>query len=802
MGGSLSPRPPKATSEDSLVNISFPTKLQLQLWADCLEAELKAYRSAFIATNLLMERVKACCTHMSQPNILTLAAALMAFSQLCELLGPYEPTARGILDELLPAIYIVPARCGTSLSTNVTCFARRPFFDAFQTTRASFVQQSTRAFGFSTTIVKEERVLDRAVALWQRSLALKTLQKWRALAKYRTFLRQKYQMIFRRVTSSMSVHTAVTRWRRYAHTQHFAMLASKTVHSAEQLEQARTFLKKTNEDLRQAQEESARSEANAHEGELANYKLRQKISQNGEVLKQLHIKYGSTISAWAKVVARIFGDAHRTPRGGDYAAWIADLRTITQQKNQSAQPDPTGRAAHRSAQGSPTSLRLNLQTILEIFSVITPAAFAAVSENFPSGKHTNSSSTAEMAERICSLFRKAFGLYPPITPRDLLRGDQYKMRSFVLFLMELHGGGCCGQYFPNFEFRIENKEMEVPKPQGRRRSTLRSDGVLLAPPAAPPAQTVEIIVSKPSNSLAILHQSGLKTMRDPALQELMDGDVETICLDWEAGRRSLDHARSTFLHTEAALREVVECGETVQTFREVQHFFDLVSASSASGTVPQMLLEKAIKKFVREEDWQLVPHCFPEDGINNVTDLVGYVDELAEMTGIPRGQLVQKIEEHLEVSSGLDFLLQVREEQVQVVVSVFEKELHRTFCASLVDDENGEDEDLAATKSSLKRRVSRKRSLKSTHSSAAVTMNFTVDAFLGFIVSHKLDVSLGVDAALAREIFSGVQSFVERMDEFSFTVLLCVLATYADPSPFLPLHMKLKTFLKAVFGGQ
>lgn len=618
-----------ATTSDS-DDSGFASRLQLQMWLDTFVHEARVFRSASIASELLMERVQSCTRGLPHPHQITTAVVMALLFEFAPQFRTAAELGVGLVDELSQAIYVTPVRC-TGLSTAVAAFGRGTYFDAFRTVEAAYYAQRDKARKFGVMQARGQRVLDRAIGTWQRSHAKRLLQRWHHLAHNHTQLRQKYKKLFSRVSSNNLAEKAIIQWRQHAHRVHVGALSRSNNKSATELHSARKAHVAADERLKAAQ-----SEAHHHERELESLRVGIEAVKARLVVCRsntsvAHATYIAARRSWATAVVPVFNDARRVPPDTNVVNWVKDVVS-----------DRGVDSSTSSAKKMGPRSKLSANVMLELLEALVESSESrrkgGASLELSSSYHKAVMTTAansnvfEVADRILKQYRLLTrGLDPPISATDIVRGDQLRLTYFASHLMELNVGGNMTYFFSN----------SIPTGLATPFvSKLRDD---------PPNGTV----AKPH-------------------------DLDTIMEDWRAGKQQLlagGAYRSALVASDRAVSEIIQFGEEVHLHREVAKLFDRLNVA---GAVRREHIEDCVLAAHPSRAAEISLQ-WPDTGVTTVNDLATYIATVAELVDSDAQKLLAHIQYDLSVTSPVAFLFHLMDEEVQLVAQAFERDLRHSF---------------------------------------------------------------------------------------------------------------------------
>lgn len=813
----------------------YPLKLQLHIWVDAFNEELSAYRSNVIAAELLQHRVAQCCQGLGEPNLLSTATALIIFTSFLPHLGKYRELARGVLEELGHAVYVSPSR-SIGVSTAADTFTRKPFYESFNEALTAFSFHHSRSKKYTMMMDREKRVLDRAVTAWQKSVCKKMLLRWRAFTKRHHQLRSKYARIFAKASTGAVVQRLLVVWRQYAHGMHMRVVESRNSRTVEELSVAHRLQRQAHERLEASQEEAQRRERQLKDLTTGVARLRRQFVDAKHAVDKQERTLESIRAAWIDAVGKLFGDVHTVPTGGNYAQWIDQLLP-----DEAPGSPATSQALLRrtsTALGNSSRAKISGNLLHRLMERLCPPHIS-LARHF---KATSLSTATIHAEKVCMMFRLfTGGIPPPLSADDIVRGDQLRIRCLLFTLMELRAGGCCSLYFPNDPTNATaisaavaaglvavgagdtGPPSERPTPAASRRPSLAAGSSVRSNSIFGDIAAVE--------SHATFSGSGVYGSTRATSEEGFDADsvkfrsrfqsevrvaiagkggsatgagsdASLMSEDWETGLAMLGQNAAFNLHTQRSLAEATQLAETVQLHRDGKRLFDLVASSSGDGRhVPREILEQSLRRFVTADQMTVIELLYPDDdgGITNITDIINYVMEIAEVIDRPSTYVLRNLEEHLVVSTAMNFLIDVKSDDVQFVVRTFLGEIRHCFKIYSVGVLRKKGREGTQPPAKAGPRLVRKGGAGATGSTASAAREVTLEGFENFCQFSTVNTGVEIEREQVRALYEGLSAAVEEVDEFAFTALICAVATHLDPSPFVPLHVKTKAYLSQLF---
>jgi hypothetical protein len=757
----------------------FATRLQLRMWIDVFSSEIVAYRSTAVASELLIQRAVSSCAALRQPHLLTTAVCLAILQEFCPNLRIAGELVKGIIDEVCQAIYVTPCR-SSGLHTTAHAFGRPPYFDAFFEMASAYHVQKARAASYADRVVRGERVLTRAVDTWQRGHARRLLQNWRAHTARHKALRGKYKRLFSRCSDGTIGDNAIAAWRRFAHESHVRVLASNNRNSVEVLAAAHAQHRQTEERLKALQRDAARRDRELAEVKVRNDNSKAALSAVRSKVSVVQSSYVVMRRRWAAAVQPLFNDVHALSGYDDtvdLATWVKDVVTefglMGANSPHTKRLQPGGR------------VKLTGPVLLELMQAVyrgsghlarNPPELADDEADGADDDHAKSAlhnatmlhNAKAIAEEVCRLFRLITrGVPCPIVVDDIVRGDQLRVRHFVACVLELFVGGHMSAFFTNAAGFGHDTVFQ---------SRLRDD-----PHTGAVAATTEIS--------GIMH-------------------------DWNTGtsrlRQNGQHQTAPRVRDQC-ITDMIELGEDLTFRREVQQLYDLFHTT---GAISRREVEVAVTtSFARATPAAVAP-LWPDDGVSTLQDMTDYFNAVSDVALASRWDVLKHVRHYVVAISPLSYVFACRDGDVVAVISSFEAELHRSwdlhtasvFAVGLSNSSFGAGAsaiDMSAMVNEVPvLRSSATRSQSVTAGMAGSTRaaaTFTRDAAEKLVEFIALNVATKLADGLLLSMYEPIADLFPDLGEASMVCFLCACAEHYEPSPYLPVHAKLRAFLRNLY---
>jgi hypothetical protein len=259
----------------------------------------------------------------------------------------------------------------------------------------------------------------------------------------------------------------------------------------------------------------------------------------------------------------------------------------------------------------------------------------------------------------------------------------------------------------------------------------------------------------------IVFQSSLRD--EPRTGTVADEhEVTAMTRDWRDGvaliRREGVYA-AVLAARDQAMGDIIQFGESVDFTRKAQAVFDQLNYA---GAISRRHVEAAVMHLHHEHD-AAVTATWPATGLQTVSDLSTYFTSLAEALAVERCQLLDETRHELSTATELILLFDLYDDDAQLVVRSFEEDLRRLYV--VVADHRYFDGEAA-----------------------------------GRLVDHvQRNMSMPYEHAELAALYPATAALMPDGGPATMTAMLAAIATYFDPNPFVPTHVKLRVFFRSLF---
>eukprot|EP00744_Colponema_vietnamica_P011053 GILI01015562.1.p1 GENE.GILI01015562.1~~GILI01015562.1.p1 ORF type:complete len:588 (+),score=106.15 GILI01015562.1:93-1856(+) len=513
----------------------------------------------------------------------------------------------------------------------------------------------------------------------------------------------------------------------------------------------------------------------------------------GESLRRMLFLHERLRAQWASVTASLFGDVRQVPAtvsdwlGSHIAVNViegsADIRRKIKKNRNKFNPEvmlALTRVLVPRSEGTDegSSAIASVAVSFEIEDSVFSSGSGVIRPLLTDDASIGPNAKAALA---CVLYRQCTGgMQQPASAVDIIRGDQLRQQLQGTILLSLLAGGHCSAFVPYM------------------------------PTATAPMTGFQSAVA------------GIP----PPTAATCPEEAPLLMADWQRGQHALESTLPHYRYVSAAVASASQVGSKVQSHRELELLYDRFLQVSVGSEFPREVAEATLIKVIRQEDWPLIDLLYPKDGIKGFPEFSNYISEVAEVEEMALGELIAKMEDEFDITLIVEFQLQLASEEAKSVLRQ-----HATSIEALFLDHSSErvipkPPHGSEASAVLLRRRRRSASIvamsankpplngndearpgteASTDFSPAASREMSLEQFkaaLATVIETIKRPDLITDDEVTSAYATCAVDTARHLTHRSFTVLLAVVSTYYQPSPFVTFADKLQGFFCASFDDQ